>query len=173
MTDYQNDTDCITLIGMAGAGKSTLGKLLAHELGWVFIDTDHLIEAQYGTNLQAVTDKMTKEEFLNVECNVICNVRAKRCVIATGGSVVYREAAMDHLNSLGPVCHLDVSLPIILERISQAPDRGLAIAPGQTVEDLYNERKALYKKYAKVSVPCDGKTPAESVTALIAAIGAL
>lgn len=171
MADYPNETDCITLIGMASAGKSTLGKILAHQLGWVFIDTDHLIEGQYGTNLQAVTDSMTKEEFLDVECSVVSALRAKRCVIATGGSVVYREQTMVHLNSLGPVCHLDVSLPKILERISQKPDRGLAIAPGQTIEDLYNERAELYNKYATISVNCDEKTPGECVTALLTALG--
>ncbi|MEZ0576692.1 homoserine kinase [Halodesulfovibrio aestuarii] len=170
MADYPNETDCITLIGMASAGKSTLGKILAHQLGWVFIDTDHLIEGQYGTNLQAVTDSMTKEEFLDVECAVICALRAKRCVIATGGSVVYREKAMEHLRSLGPICHLDVSLPKIIKRIGEKPDRGLAIAPGQTIEDLYNERAALYKKYAEISVQCDNKTPEQCVTALLAAL---
>ena len=172
MADYPNEKECITLIGMAGAGKSTLGKLLAHELGWMFIDTDHLIEAQYGTNLQAVTDSMTKEEFLDVECSVVSNLRASRCVIATGGSVVYREPAMVHLNELGPVCHLEVELETILERIARNPDRGLAIAPGQTVEDLFFEREALYKKYARVGVPCKGKTPEQCVTALLKAIGA-
>lgn len=171
MADYPNETDCITLIGMASAGKSTLGKILAHELGWVFIDTDHLIEGQYGTNLQAVTDSMTKDEFLDVECSVVSALRAKRCIIATGGSVVYREEAMKHLSSLGPVCHLDVSLPTILERISENPDRGLAIAPGQTIEDLYNERAALYKKYASFSVKCENKTAGECVTALLTALG--
>ncbi|MCG8531363.1 MAG: homoserine kinase [Desulfovibrionales bacterium] len=172
MADYPNETECITLIGMAGAGKSTLGKLLAHELGWMFIDTDHLIEAQYGTTLQAVTDTMTKEEFLDVECAVIKNLRASRCVIATGGSVVYREPAMEHLNALGPVCHLEVALERILERIAQNPDRGLAIAPGQTVEDLFYEREALYKKYSNVTVQCTEKTPEQCVTALLKAIGA-
>lgn len=171
MADYPNETDCITLIGMASAGKSTLGKILARQLGWVFIDTDHLIEGQYGTNLQAVTDSMTKEEFLDVECSVVSAVRAKRCIIATGGSVVYREQAMVHLQSLGPVCHLDVGLPNILKRIAEKPDRGLAIAPGQTIEDLYNERAALYKKYASICVPCDNKTPDECVTALLKTLG--
>lgn len=172
MVDYQNDTESITLIGMAGAGKSTIGKLLAHELGWMFIDTDHLIEAQYGTNLQSVTDTMTKEEFLDVECTIVSNVRAKRCIIATGGSVVYRERAMEHLNTLGPVCHLEVPFETILERINKNPDRGLAIAPGQTIEDLFNEREALYKKYSTVSVPCKGKTAQQCVTALLEALKA-
>ena len=170
MADYPNKAKCITLIGMAGAGKSTVGKLLAHELGWMFIDTDHLIEAQYGASLQAVADTMTKEEFLDMECTVVSNVRASRCIIATGGSVVYRERAMEHLNSLGPVCHLDVPLSAILERISRNPDRGLAIAPGQTIEDLFNEREALYRKFSKVRVPCDGKTAQQCVTALLEAL---
>lgn len=146
------DNLCISIIGMAAAGKSKMGAELARLMDWGHADADHLIEAAYGAPLQQITDSMTKDEFLDLEATVIKNIRLKRCIVSTGGSVVYRHSAMEHLQSLGPVLHIDVPLPIILERIARKPDRGLAIAPGQTIEDLFNERHALYEKYAGVTI---------------------
>ena len=79
---------------MAGAGKSTVGSALAQELGWAFVDSDHLIEAAYGARLQDITDTLGKAAFLDTEGKVICAIKANRTVIATGGSVIYRDAAM-------------------------------------------------------------------------------
>ena len=143
----------VILIGMAGAGKSTVGKALAQRLNWACADTDHIIEAHYGVVLQRIADTLSKDEFLDLECRVVLELRLSRTVLATGGSVVYRERAMRHLSSLGPLVYLDVSLPVILERIARKPDRGLAIAPGQTVEDLFLEREELYRRYADISLP--------------------
>lgn len=135
---------CIILIGMAAAGKTTIGKILAGLLGWAHVDSDHVIESIYGARLQAITERMSKDEFLDLEASVITSLKLQRTVISTGGSVVYRQQAVDYLAGMGPLLHLDVPLPIILERIARKPDRGLAIAPGQTVEDLHRERQALY-----------------------------
>lgn len=150
---------CISIIGMAGAGKSTVGQALAQTLGWAFMDSDYLMEALYGSRLQGVTDELSKEAFLDLEACVVDSVRAARTVLATGGSVVYREAAMRHLASLGPVVHLEVPLALIEERIARNPERGLAIAPGQTLRGLYEEREALYRRYADVCCPAEGRTP--------------
>lgn len=158
---------CITLIGMAGAGKTTVGIQLAQQLDWAHVDTDTLIEATYGTSLQAIADSMDKESFLDIEGSVIMRIGARRTVLSTGGSVVYRDAAMQHLLSLGPVLYLDVALPVILERIARNPDRGLAIAPGQTIEDLYNERKALYERYATYTLDAGNRTPIECAQAFV------
>ena len=141
---------CIALIGMAASGKTTLGRELAALIGWAHIDTDHLIEAFYGNRLQQITNSMTKEEFLNLEAGIIQGLALANVVISTGGSVVYRQRAMDFLAKLGPIIHIDVPLPIILTRIARKPDRGLAINPGQTIEDLYNERQELYRKAATI-----------------------
>lgn len=159
---------CISLIGMAGAGKSTVGRVLGDRLGWAQVDTDHLIEAAYGKRLQDVTDSMSKEAFLDVECDTICAIRLNRTVLSTGGSVVYREPAMRHLESLGPIIHLDVPLPLILERIAMNPDRGLAIAPGQTIEDLFAEREALYRRWAGYSIPAGTLSVEGCVDAILA-----
>lgn len=174
MTDSQeaaarySEDGCITLIGMAGAGKSTVGRVLAERFGWRLVDTDHLIEAHYGASLQAIADRMSKDEFLDVEAQIVGRVGVKRSIIATGGSVIYRHATMEHLKRLGPVIHLDVELPTILTRISRNPDRGLAIAPGQTIEDLYNERKALYSRYSDYSLCCTSLSPAQCVSDIVA-----
>ena len=167
------EESCITLIGMAGAGKTTLGRLVARSLGWAFADSDHIIEAAFGAPLQAVTDSMTKEAFIDMEADIVCDLRFTRTVISTGGSVIYRQRTMEHLASLGPVVYLDVPLNIILERIARNPDRGLAIAPGQTVEDLFRERETLYRRYADVIVDTAGIGANESVRRVLEALAAL
>lgn len=150
---------CISIIGMAAAGKTRMGAEISRILGWTHVDADHLIESAYGARLQSVTDSMSKEEFLDLESTVIQGIRLKRTVLSTGGSVVYREEAMEHLRSLGPILHIDVPLEIILERIARKPDRGLAIAPGQTIEDLFNERLALYRKAAQLTIEGGNDSP--------------
>lgn len=156
------ENGCITFIGMAGAGKTTVGRLVARALGWAFVDSDHVIEAVFAAPLQSVADALSKDEFIEVEARIVGALRLCRTVIATGGSVVYRPSTMEHLASLGPVVYLDVPMKVVLERIARNPDRGLAIAPGQTIEDLFREREALYRRYATLSVEASGVTPAES-----------
>lgn len=150
---------CVSIVGMAAAGKTRIGAEIAKILGWAHVDADHLIESIYGARLQEITDVMSKDEFLDLEAQVICQIRLKCTVISTGGSVVYRDAAVEHLKSLGPILYLDVPLDIILERIARKPDRGLAIAPGQTIEDLFNERQLLYSKAAQVTVKGGNDSP--------------
>lgn len=157
----------IIIIGMAGAGKSTIGKALAHYLNWAFVDTDNIIEANYATKLQNVADKLSKEEFLDTEATIIQSIYFNRTVIATGGSVVYREKAMEHLAKLGVIVHLKVDLNLIIERIAKNPDRGLAIAPGQTIEDLFYEREKLYQKYANITFEAKNLTPKDCVLELV------
>lgn len=144
---------CISIIGMAGSGKSTVGQTLAELLGWAFLDTDQLLEAAYGTKLQNITNSLSRDEFLDAETTMICSLRASRTVISTGGSAVYREGSMRHLKKLGPIVCLDASVDLVKERIALNPERGLIIAPGQTIESLYNERIDLYNGFADIH--CD------------------
>ncbi|MDR2503972.1 MAG: shikimate kinase [Deltaproteobacteria bacterium] len=143
---------CLILIGMAGAGKSRIGLELASQLDWAHLDADNLIEAAYGAPLQYIVDNLDREAFLDLEATVIQNLRVRRCVISTGGSAVYRERAIAHLQKLGLILHLWVPLPVILERIARKPDRGLVIAAGQTIESLFNERISLYQQYASFTI---------------------
>ena len=148
--DKVSQQGCISLIGMAASGKTTIGREVAAMIGWAHMDTDHLIESFYGCRLQQVTDSMTKEAFLDLEAEIIQGLSVGNMVISTGGSVIYRQETMNFLTTLGPIIHIDVPLPIILARIARKPDRGLAINPGQTIEDLYLERQELYHKTSNV-----------------------
>lgn len=147
-----SDNGCITLVGMAAAGKTTIGKELSMLTGWAQMDSDNLIESFYGVSLHTLTENMEKEAFLDLEGQALLTVAVKRVILSTGGSVVYRESAMEYIKSLGPVIYISVPLPIIIERIKRKPDRGLAMNPGQTIEDLYEERASLYEKYADFTV---------------------
>ena len=158
---------CISLIGMAGAGKTTIGRLAARMLGWAFLDSDHVIEATYAACLQDVSVALGKEGFIDTEAEIVGSLRLCRTVIATGGSVVYRESTMQHLRELGPVAYLNVPMETVLERIARNPDRGLAIAPGQSVEDLFREREELYRKYATVTVDAGSLPPRECALLLL------
>lgn len=158
---------CITLIGMAASGKTTIGREVAAQIGWAHIDTDHVIEAHYGARLQQITDSMSGAEFLDMESRVIRGLSLGNVVISTGGSVIYRQEAVDFLSSLGPVIHIDVPLPIIETRIARKPDRGLVMAPGQTIADLYNERKTLYAKAAAMTF-AGSEAPASALAREIA-----
>lgn len=171
MPSVLTDENCLTIIGMAGAGKTTVGHLLAERLGWAHVDTDHLIEAIYGVRLQTIADAMSKEAFLAIESAVIKGIRMQRVVLSTGGSVVYSPQTMEYLVSLGPVVHFDVPLHIILERIARKPDRGLAIAPGQTVEDLFREREILYRQWATHSISLGELDIPQCADAVFSALG--
>ena len=149
---------CVILIGMPGAGKTTIGKYLARRLNWPYIDSDHLIEAAYGRRLQAIVDKTSKEEFLDIERTVVCSIRAQRCVLGTGGSVVYRSDAMQHLRSLGCIVYLEVPLNVLKERVAANPQRGIAIGPGQSFEDIFREREHLYTQWSDFSCSNSGKS---------------
>jgi len=157
---------CISLIGMAASGKTTIGRALAKHLGWAHVDSDAVIEAQYGVSLQTLSKSMSKEAFLDCEATVIKSLRLQRTVLSTGGSVVYRPEAMKHLQHLGPIVRLSVELPEILVRIARKPDRGLAIAPGQTIEDLAAERELLYIQWADHSIETAGNTIEESAACI-------
>ena len=166
--DKVSPTGCISIIGMAAAGKTTIGRELAALTGWTQVDSDHVIESTYGARLHTISTSMSKEEFLDIEETVIRNINACRAIISTGGSAVYRPQAIRKLKTLGPVIYVLVPLPIILDRIARKPDRGLAIAPGQTVEELYNERARLYEAAADFTVE-GGEAPALVYAQTIAA----
>ena len=166
-TQKNSATNCLIMIGMAGAGKSTIGRELASLLNWSFIDSDRLIEEKQQADLQHIVDSMGRRDFLDLEAEVIQSLNCVNCVIATGGSVVYRPAAIMHLKELGPLIYIDVSLALIIERIKRQPDRGLALLPGQKVEDLYNERHLLYEQAADITIS-GGEAPAATYARQIA-----
>ncbi len=149
--------DNIILIGMPGAGKSTVGVVLAKALGYDFIDSDLLIQAETGKRLFEIINEVGIEGFLKVEDQVNAGIQASRTVIATGGSVIYGEAAMSHLKAIGTVVYIQVDYKSLERRLGNLLKRGVAIRKGNTLRDLYNERVPLYEKYADITVDERGK----------------
>jgi len=154
---FQKDAN-IVLIGMPAVGKSTIGVLLAKATSRDFIDTDVFIQAKEGRSLQEIIDRQGLKVFCRVEEQHVLSLSCRGKVIATGGSVVYSDAAMNHLGFCGIIVHLVLNLPAIQKRLTDLDSRGIVMAPGKTIDLLYEERLPLYKKYAHLTVDCAGKT---------------
>ncbi|MBE6611451.1 MAG: shikimate kinase [Ruminococcaceae bacterium] len=146
----------IILIGMAGCGKSTVGVLLAKALGCAFIDTDLIIQQREGKLLQEIINSDGVEAFKAAEERALLDVDASLAVIATGGSAVYSAAGMAHLRKNGVCVWLSLPFAEIERRIHNIATRGIAIAPGKTLRDAYDEREPLYERYADITVSCTG-----------------
>jgi shikimate kinase len=162
-------TDCalnIILIGMPGAGKSTVGVLLAKRLGYNFIDTDLLLQTQQRGRLQEIIARAGMERFKEIEADTLCSLAATHSVVATGGSAVYSARAMARLRALGQLVFIDIPLDELLTRVHDMDTRGLVIGPGESYEQLYLERQPLYEKFAEVTVAGGGMT-VEAVAAEI------
>lgn len=147
----------IILIGMPGAGKSTLGVVLAKILGYEFVDSDLLIQKQEKKKLHEIIEESGIDGFKEIENRVNASIEAEHTVIATGGSVVYCEDAMEHLRRIGKVVYLNVPLRILFRRLGNLEKRGVVLKNGQTLKDLYKERVPLYKKYADLVIDIEGK----------------
>jgi shikimate kinase len=146
--------DAVVLIGMPGAGKSTIGILLAKELGLDFIDTDVSIQVREGRTLQNITDQQGYLALRSIEEQVLLAEDIRGKVVSTGGSAVYSEAGMAHLKQDSTVVFLDVPLAELEQRISNFNTRGIARRPDQSFEDLFEERSVLYKRYADIRIDC-------------------
>ena len=153
----------IILIGMPGAGKSTIGVVLAKKLGYEFIDSDIVMQNKYKKILQELINEHGIDGFEKIENDVNKNLNTKNSVIATGGSAIYGKEAMEHFDSIGTVIYLNLPYEEIEQRLGNLEERGVTIKKGQTLKDLYNERTPLYKKYANVIIDCQGKTIREIV----------
>lgn len=162
------DKRSVVLIGMPGAGKSTLGVQLAKLLALDFVDTDLLIQRDSGTTLQAILDADGYLALRDTEARVITASDFPSAVVATGGSAVYSPQAMAHLRSFGPLVFLSVSLPELTRRIHDYATRGIAKRPEQTFEEVFAERMNLYRQYADMTVDCDGKTTEQILSELAA-----
>lgn len=151
-TEYPIFKKNIVLIGMPGAGKSTVGVLLAKELQMGFEDTDLIIQQQEGYALQALIETRGVSSFLEIEAKVICALECQHTVIATGGSVVYIPEAMAHLKQTGVIVYLQLDYPVLEQRLTNLATRGIAMGPGQNLLGLYHERRPLYEKHADLIV---------------------
>lgn len=153
----------IVLIGMPGAGKSTIGVLLAKSLLCDFCDTDLIIQKQTGKSLCQIIEEKGNDGFLKIENDIIFAQSFTNCVIATGGSAVYGSDAMKKLKESSVFVFLHVDTKELKKRLSNIKTRGVAMEKTMTIEDLYRERLPLYQKYADISIDCTGKTAEECV----------
>jgi shikimate kinase len=151
----------IALIGMAGAGKSTVGPLLADHLQYHFVDTDDLIADSRANSLQQLLDTLGQEQFQALEEQTLLALNLKSHVIATGGSAVYSRPGMKHLQEIALVVWLDVELPDLEARVDNLDSRGLVNPNGTGFAALYRQRFDMYREYADVRIDCTGKGPKE------------
>ena len=156
----KNKLKNIILIGMPGSGKSTVGVLLAKSAGMGFIDTDLLIQSTFNKFLYKMIEEDGIEAFIEAEGAAVSRLICDNCVIATGGSVVYNDRAMEHLKTLGDIVYINVPCDEIQKRLKNIRTRGVVMREGETIRDLYKERAPLYEKYADVIV--NGEADAES-----------
>ena len=157
LAERASGCDNVVLIGMPGAGKSTLGVVLAKILGMDFIDADLVIQNQMDKTLQIIIDAMGPEGFIEVENQILSKIEAKNTVIATGGSAVYSEEAMVHLGKIGVRVYLKISYDALVNRLGDLQERGVVLKGGlgMSLRELYDERLPLYENYADLTVDID------------------
>lgn len=142
----------ISLIGMPGAGKSSVGIFLAKQLGLSFTDTDLLIQVRHGDTLQHILEQHGYLALRQMEEAVLLDIPLQQMLVSTGGSVVYSDAAMQRLRAAGPVVFIDVPLPVLQQRVDNQDERGIAHAPGQDFPAVFEERQPLYQRYADLTI---------------------
>jgi shikimate kinase len=142
----------ITLIGMPGCGKSTVGVLLAKIMGYGFLDCDLLIQSETGKLLHELIEEYGNDGFIKIENDVISGIYTKHSIIATGGSAVYGKDAMEHLKQNSTVVYIKLSYKEIENRLGDLNERGVVLPDGKNLKELYDERCVLYEKYADIIV---------------------
>ncbi|MDD1686018.1 shikimate kinase [Methanoregula sp.] len=146
----------IILIGLPGAGKSTMGVILAKTLGMKYTDTDIVIQETTGRLLQEIIDTDGTDTFLEIEERTILALDCHNTIIATGGSAVFSRKAMEHLKSGGCIIYLKISFDEMIERLSNIRTRGIVLHNGESLSEMYNERIPLYERYADIAIDCSG-----------------
>ncbi len=153
----------IILIGMPGVGKSSAGVVLAKVMGYKFMDSDLVIQEKTGMLLKDIISEKGIDGFIKIENDVNKTLDYEKTVIATGGSVIYGEEAMEHLKEIGTIIYLKASYEEINSRLGDLKGRGVVLKEGQSLKDLYDEREPLYSKYADIVVEEKGKGIRETV----------
>jgi shikimate kinase len=153
----------ITFIGMAGAGKSVVGKELAKQLEYDFIDVDSVIEEKYNKTPQELIDEFGDEKFLEIESTEVLNIKVDKTIISPGGSIVYVPEAMEHLKNISTIIYLQVPFEVIEERIN-VNERGLIGIKEKSLRELSEQRYSLYEKYADIKIPYKENSSVESAT---------
>lgn len=153
----------IVFIGMPASGKSTVGVVVAKRLGYKFVDTDLVIQEVEKRLLKEIIAEEGNEGFLRIEDRVNAEIQEERAVISPGGSVVYCENAMSHYKETGMIVYLHTSYETISNRLHNAKNRGVVLKDGQTLKDLYEERTALFERYADLTISEEGRDLEETI----------
>jgi shikimate kinase len=161
----------IVIIGMPGAGKSTMGVILAKTLGMQFIDTDIVIQEYAGRLLQDIIDTEGTVSFLKTEEEAILALHCRNAVIATGGSVVFSRKAMEHLKEEGVVLYLKISFEEMAGRLRNITTRGIVLDAGQSLQDMYSRRIPLYETYADITIACSDRDFEECIANVLSELG--
>ena len=162
----------IILIGMPGVGKSTVGVLVAKRLGLGFVDTDLFIQAGEGRSLRRIIEIEGMRRFCQIESQYVRQVTTTDTIIATGGSVVYYEDAMKHLQTIGRIVYMQLPLAVLDDRLGDLNARGVVLEPTQTLASLYEKRTPLYQHWADVTVDLTGLDHDASAEAIISSLSA-
>ena len=153
----------IVFIGMPASGKSTVGVVVAKRLGYKFVDTDLVIQEVEKRLLKEIIAEEGNEGVLRIEDRVNAEIQEERAVISPGGSVVYCENAMRHYKETGMIVYLHTSYETINNRLHNAKNRGVVLKDGQTLKDLYEERSALFERYADLTISEEGRDLEETI----------
>ena len=153
----------ISLIGMAGCGKSTVGSAISKKFNLSYIDTDHLIEKKFQMALEDIKKRFGYKFVRSSEEEVILSINSSTQIISTGGSAVYSNLSMKHLKSFSKIIYIDTPLATIVERIDIGQERGLAVPDGVSISDIYSERKPLYEEFSEHIV--DGSKSVDEIIA--------
>lgn len=163
MGDFFMRKENIVLIGMPASGKSTAGVILAKVLGKKFIDTDLVIQERENALLADIIKDKGVAGFMKTEEEAILSVDVKNTVIATGGSAVYGEKAMEHLKENGKVVYLKVEKDELFKRLTDIKERGVVLREGENIEEMYDSRNVLYEKYADIMIEERDSTIEETI----------
>jgi len=155
----------IVFIGMAGSGKSKLGMKVAEKIGYSFIDTDRYIESMEGITLDEIMKKYGNTKFKEIEEKRILEIHLCKYVISTGGSAVYSQKAMEHLKKGGIIVYLSKESDFLKRKIKNMGSRAIVGFDGKNFDEIYEERKPLYEKYADITV--DGECSVEELVEII------
>lgn len=163
--------DNISLIGFMGSGKTTVGKILAGKLNFLFIDIDRIIEIAEGKNINDIFRENGEKYFRNLETEVIGKIYLnKNCVFACGGGVIERGENMNIIKAVSAVIYLNVSPLEVYNRLKDTTDRPLLDTSGgsnnigekkEIINNLIKKRDVLYRKYADLVIETDYKKPEE------------
>ena len=158
----------ITLIGMPGSGKTSIGREVARILGYDFVDIDQLVRKKAGLPLQDIIDTKGDEALVQLEEKVVLGLSiGDGIVISPGGSIVYSDKAMDRLKERTIIIFLHTPLSRVKQQINNQDSRGIVGLKGRSFEKLFAERFPLYQKYADMSIDIGDRDTVSSVAAKI------